>query len=89
MKTISVIAVAVALLIVLAFFLIFLNVIYKERNYANFQRSMKQGDLCRFYLGEEKMEGEILDIYSNGLVYIDSAYGQFLTNKSEVHPFYH
>jgi len=89
MKTISVIAVAVALLIVLAFFLIFLNVIYKERNYANFQRSMKQGDLCRFYLGEEKMEGEILDIYPNGLVYIDSAYGQFLKNKSDVYPFYH
>jgi len=89
MKTISVIAAVIAVLILLFLFLVVMYVIYKERNYANFQRSMKQGDLCRFYLGEEKMEGEILDIYSNGLVYIDSAYGQFLTNKSEVYPFYH
>ena len=64
-------------------FVLYINLMRYNYNY--FQKTMKVGDYCKFYKGEEAMFGDIIDIYENKVI-LQNAYGLNEVNKVDVYP---
>lgn len=70
-------------------FLLYIRIKSVE-NYRKFQRTMKPGDLCFFYVNEDKIEGKINSIKLDGsIVVIEDCDGDLHhVTRYDVHPYW-
>ena len=66
--------------VIIIFLLFALYLILVEKKYNNFQKNMKIGDKCRFYIEDESYIGTISNIYKNDIIVEDSL-GKLHTEK--------